>query len=158
MGSHVPSRSRWLTVLLLAGVFFAGCSGTGSGPTEQQVREDWNGYVKFAESLGGCPDVKLTGVKVAGTSVEGNAAEVVLQVSGEWISKHDPGYMGGPCWKFSRSRGAKQTVERRFSYKKFDNGVAAGSHGRPHGEVSAMSACEDRTNGVDRGARRRLNP
>ena len=61
-------------------------------------------------------------MKVAGTSVEGASAEVILQISGEWISKRDPGYLAGPCWKFSRSRDAKQTVERRLIYRKFDTG------------------------------------
>ena len=122
MRSHAPRRSWWLSVLLLAGAFFVGCSGAWSAPTEKQVRDDWDRYVREAASLGGCPDVKITDVKVAGTSVEGASAEVILQISGEWISKRDPGYLAGPCWKFSRSRGAKQTVERRLAYKKFDTG------------------------------------
>ena len=123
MRSHAPSRPWRLSVLLLVGVFFTGCSGTGSAPTEKQVRDDWNGYVRFLnERYFGCPDVKITDVKVVGTSVEGNSAEVILQIFGEWISKHDPGYLGGACWKFSRSKGAKQTVERRLTYKKFDTG------------------------------------
>ncbi len=123
MRSHAPRRSGRLRVFLLVMVFFTGCSGTPSGPTEQQVRDDWDGYVKYLnEHYGGCPDVKLTGVKVVGTSAEGSSAEVILQVSGEWMSKRDPGYMGGACWKFSRARGAKQTVERRLTYKKFDTG------------------------------------
>jgi hypothetical protein len=122
MRSHTSKRSLGLRALLLAGVFFAGCSGTGSGPSEKQVRDDWERYVRYAESLGGCPDVKLTDAKVVGTSVEGRSAEVILRISGEWISKRDPGYMGGACWKFSRSRGATQMVERHLTYKKFDTG------------------------------------
>ena len=122
MRSHAPHRSWWLSALLVVGVVFAGCSGTGSGPSGKQVRDDWDGYVRYAESLGGCPDVKITDVKVIGTSVEGTSAEVILQVSGDWISKRDPGYLAGPCWKFSRSRDAKQTVERRLIYRKFDTG------------------------------------
>ena len=123
MRSYAPSRSWWLSALLLAGVFFTGCSWTGSGPSEKQVRTDWDAYVRYLnEHYFGCPDVKITDVKVVGTSVEGSSAEVLLQVSGEWISKRDPGYMGGACWRFSRSKGPNQTVERRLAYKKFDTG------------------------------------
>ena len=122
MRSDAPRRSWRPSVLLLVVVIVTGCSGSSSGPTEKQVRDDWDGYVRYAESLGGCPDVKITDVKVVGTSVEGASAEVILRVSGDWISRGDPGYMAGPCWKFSRSRGAKQAVERRLAYKKFDTG------------------------------------
>lgn len=68
----------------------------------------------------------LTGASVVATSITGNIAEVILQVTGKWIGRPDPlsdGYLPTfPCGKIADEPGIIQTVERAFLYKKYDTG------------------------------------
>ena len=66
--------------------------------------------------------VKFTAVKVIRTSIEGNIAEVIVQVTGDWTGSADPGFFAGPCGGFTKSKGNNQSVEKKMIYKKYDTG------------------------------------
>jgi hypothetical protein len=99
----------------------AGCS---NGPSESQVVKDWQSFV--AKNNGAwMKDVEFKKVEVAGQSINGSVAEVIVRITGDWVGRS--GYNGGwsghtPADGFNPTGGSGQTVEWKFLYKKFDTG------------------------------------
>lgn len=103
----------WTPTLLQA------CGNQGSLPDEL-IRRDWNNFVNQWPA---CSEfVALRELKILGKSIQGNTAEVILQVRGDWIGSSDPVWYQGPCTGFRMEKGFSQTVERKLIYKKYDTG------------------------------------
>ena len=89
-------------------------------PPDSMIIDDWNAYL--AKNKDCLEHVKFGEVKILGKSVEGKISKVIILVTGDWISSRDPGYFGGPCAGFSRSKGRNQTKEETLIYRHFDTG------------------------------------
>lgn len=125
---------RVLCTLCIAVLLVAACSGDGSseppappGPPHKQVILDWEQYQNGPLMDNGCKAaVEFTGAKVIGTSVEGNKATVLVEISGNWKKGgRNLGWFAGPCVGFSSRNGDGQKVVQRAVYEKFDTGWRA---------------------------------
>jgi hypothetical protein len=116
------------TLLVLASLsaFVTGCSNRKSGPSEVQVVNDWNAFWSKDNSAW-MKDVQIKKVEVADRSINGNVAEVIVKITGDWLGgsglpTRPWGWEGGAAVGFKPSAGPNQTVEWKFIYKKFDTG------------------------------------
>lgn len=108
------------TIVLLVISFFFSLLSCSKGPSGSQVIKDWNEYVARDER---CKKfVSFKKVEVVARSVEGTKAEIILEVTGEWISPYDPHFFAGPCDGFRKSKGQIQKVQKRTHYTKYDTG------------------------------------
>src|SRR5205807_16642 len=109
---------------------FTACS---EGPSNEQVVKDFSAYLETAKMKLGCVKaVKFSDTKVAGKSVNGNVAEVLINITGDWILTDNPYpealigdvdlFPEGPCMLFRERHGKNQTVQRKMIYKKYDTG------------------------------------
>ena len=69
--------------------------------------------------------VRFTDAKVEGKSVNGNIAEVLINITGDWIFTGtnffgDNLFVEGPCMLFKAKNRNNQTVQRKMMYKKYD--------------------------------------
>ena len=95
-----------------------------SQPADETIIEDWKTY--WSEYYRGtCTKyIKLKDVRVVGKSVKDNQCEVIISITGDWISNNiDPRFFPHlPCGGFTKKKGANQTVEKKMLYKKYDTG------------------------------------
>ena len=91
------------------------------GPSEKQVREDWEQYAQSDRMCTGT--IKFRKVQIIGRSIQENRAEILLEVTGDWVpGRHDHGWFAGPCNGFHKRNGRGQIVVNKAVYKRYDTG------------------------------------
>jgi hypothetical protein len=91
------------------------------GPSEEQVRDDWEQYARSDRTCVGT--VEFRKVQIIGRSIQENRAEILLEVTGDWVpNKHDQGWFAGPCNGFHKRNGRNQVVVNKAVYTKYDTG------------------------------------
>ena len=113
-------KMTWVVLCSLA-VFFQACN---KGPSEEQVREDWEQYAHSDRMCTGT--VEFRKIQIIGRSVQENRVEILLEVTGNWVQdRPDHGWFAGPCNGFHRRNGRNQVVVNKAIYTKYDTGWRA---------------------------------
>lgn len=104
-------------ILLL---FLVSCN---KGPSEKQLLDDYIDRVGAGSLCNDC--VHFKAVKLLRKTIEGNEAELVVEVTGDWKAGCPDAFTLStitPCIGFGRGEGANQVKKKRLFYQKYDTG------------------------------------
>ncbi len=104
-----------IACLLMWSSLMTGCD-TRSSPSNDTAKAAWEKYL--AEHKGCLEHVKFTNFKVIGTYTKDNEAEILIEVTGDWIGDWDAAFRG-PCVGFDANKGKNQAVEKVMAFKKY---------------------------------------